>query len=242
MTVPVASLVEQRAEVARLKTRLADLDEFEALWDRYADLLREIVGQMGGRGAEQIPSGVRKKLAAAEPTRVEVIGIGRVKFDDRNGLPVEITRLTDANLRTHPDHFFVNVTEHMYTSEYGAVGGRQVVTVNALEGRLGEAKGRIARKRESMKADLRAKELLVAEHVRGTVTLRALGEKWLAHVPGKGLRKFLSSALLDHTKSVVGPLLLGLLLAGVHFCAPGVEQKVKDAWQRATVDSTRTNP
>jgi len=231
-----------RAEVARVKARLIDLDAFEALWDRYADQLRAIAAQMEGHGGEDISQEVGQLLVAAEPTRVEVINVGRVKYDDRVGLPVEITRLTDANLRTEASNLFLYVTQAIHTREWGAYRPKHIVTRNALEGRLGEAKGRIARKRETMKVDLRAKELLVTEHARSAVTLRALGAKWLAHVPWAGLRQFLTKALLDHTKGVVGTLLFVAIGAGVHFCAPGVEQKVKDAWQRATTDSTGTHP
>src|SRR3989442_8967474 len=43
------TVVEQRAEVTRLKGRLADIAEFEVAWDTYEDRLRKLVGLMAGQ-------------------------------------------------------------------------------------------------------------------------------------------------------------------------------------------------
>jgi len=222
-----------RAEVAHLKARLEDLDAFEAEWRAYADKLRELAVEMTGREPGDIPAELRPTLNRVEEMRVRIVSLGYTKFDPTYFNRTEFAPLTRANLRTHPRDLFDGITEP--TSFPRSV---HVVTLNPLEARLGEAHGLIARMREQMKDDLRAKALRVAEHERGTVTLRAL----FARIPGAGLRRFLSSALLEHTKGVVGTLLFVAMAAGVHYCAPGVEQKAKAWWGRATADSSRVQP
>jgi len=229
-----------RAEVARLKARLGDLDEFEAEWRMYADRLRALAVEMTGRGPRDIPAELRPTLNRVEEIRVRIVALGNTKFDSAYFNRTEFTPLTRANLRTHPHDLFERITGPTW---FPIPRNKDVVKLNPLEALLGEAQGLIARKREAMKADLRAKELRVAEHERGAVTLRALAEKWLAHVPGAPLRRFLTKALLDHTKKVVGLLLAALLLAGVHKFFPGVEQSVRDWWGRAVpADSSRIQP
>jgi hypothetical protein len=238
------SLADMRAEVARVKARLADLDEFQAVWNEYARKLREIVGQMGAREAGD-SARVTTMLAAAETDRIKVVSQAPVKYDP-NFIHTALADLTDYNLRTQAEMLFATITEPVDVEQWGAWRKKHVVTANALEARLGEADGAIERKRTAMRADLRAKELVVAEHERGpadAVTLRALAEKWVSRVPFKPLRRFLWSAVLEHTRAIIGAFLFAALLAGVHYCAPGVERKARDLWrQRTATDSGQTAP
>jgi len=226
-----------RAEVARVKARLEDLGAFESEWRAYADTLRQLAAQMTGREPLDIPAEVRPMLIAAERARVAIVSLGHTKFDGTYFTRTEFSPLTRSNLRTNPGDLF-----NAFTEPTSFPRSRAVVTLNALEALLGEAESLIARKREQMNDDLRAKAFRVKEHERGTVTLRALAEKWLAHVPGAGFRHLLSSVVLENTKKALVFFLSVAAVAGVHYCAPGVEQKAKDWWQRTTADSTGTHP
>jgi len=171
-----------RAEVARLKARLGDLDEFEAEWRMYADRLRALAVEMTGRGPRDIPAELRPTLNRVEEIRVRIVALGNTKFDSAYFNRTEFTPLTRANLRTHPHDLFERITEPTWFPR-----SKDHVKLNPLEALLGEAQGLIARKREAIKADLRAKELRVAEHERGAVTLRARPRGTAPAVPDEGI-------------------------------------------------------
>jgi len=243
-----ASIPWLRAEVELCKARLQDLDEFEAIWHRYAAALRTTIAQMRGRDDTQIPSDVYELLPAAEELRVQVLTLGPVKFDGEYFWRVEFSTLTQANLRTQPEKLFAKLLEGVPDEVWDPGEPRSVVTPNALDAILGEAQGLINRKREEVKKDIRQKQLFLNEKVAaeqsnkaasGDITLKALLRKWAVQLR-KDSGDIVGGALKDQLKKGIQLTIVVLVLVLAYLFAPDLIRKGRQRWSQLKSDTLQT--
>ncbi|MGH7754489.1 MAG: hypothetical protein ACREN5_16920 [Gemmatimonadales bacterium] len=237
------SLALKHAEVARLQARLADLDQFEREWDRYAEHLRSIVQTLSTKAMENDDQEFRARCLEAERQRGKLHSLGPTKFDPNDFWTVPFQKLVGANLLTERRNLYETVGEMEMTFD----GPEAHLSLDLLDVRLGEARALIDRKRVGVRMDLRATQQIVAELEREQgaqkveVTLKALLAKWIAQVPFKPVRRFLGSAVIDHTKKLIATMIFAVfVLVALHFF-PDAVHKVMSLWGRMA-ETTRASP
>ena len=236
-----ASLPWLKAEVVRKQDALERLSKFEAAWNAYAGLLRQIATARAGEGPHQIPPELRPLLIRAEAARVEVVNLGPVYLGAEVNR-TEFTYLTEANLRTAPEKLLQQITE-----DHPTLGAIQVITENALEAKLGEAAGIIRRKREHVLAEMLQTQAYVnikedeEKKRRGSPEMEVVRLRW-GQIRNSSVGKVFWWVFGKNVKWVVRAGALAGAIYLVHRFAPGVERTVRGLLSPVSADSSHAPP